>query len=454
MRKKLTLDEIEQSFIDCVGDKFGNKTIIGYLCPMTEQMNKKNWRYIVECDCGEKTVIAREQMDKYKRNQVEKSPCCLVSPKYYVGLEFHNYKVVEVESISPTEKYSNQTLYKVFCKKCNKYSWYSLTFIKWLIKNSKPNHECKKCKEFGESYIIKEEKKLVGKIVGYSKVLSFFKTLKVPGTTYENHLERIYKCVCINCGAIGYKTYDYLRSTTSAKVKKCPCCENKKVNKMFSRNDSLIGLRFKNFSVIDFAGKSGTNRLWTCVCNCGDISERTTGYLVSKIVLDMVPDDKATCRKCPTKFDDYKIGQVLEKNKIVDIDLTNKKFMLECKCGDKRWVTSKHVFSFHDSKFIACRKCNTVTHGESTTDAYKSWNILRKKNSVGSIVIQNCLYDDYEQFKIASRVPDLNGWVLRTKKEALYTLDTIYWEKIKKYKVVQVDLKETVNDIRKLLKNG
>lgn len=123
----------------------------------------------------------------------------------------------------------------------------------------------------------------------------FSNWLVIEATDKKSSTAILYKCKCIHCGHIGYKT--------SSELKKCERnrCEN-------CRATHLVGQRFGKLVVIERAGVTDyRHTIWKCQCDCGNITYGTYGHLVH--------GDKSSCG-CITSKGETKIAQLLKENNI------------------------------------------------------------------------------------------------------------------------------------------
>ena len=105
----------------------------------------------------------------------------------------------------------------------------------------------------------------------------------------------LYKCKCVHCGHIAYKTSTVLKKEAYDKCENC-------------RATWLVGKRFGKLVVEERAGATlYRHSIWRCKCDCGNITYGTYSHLSS--------GDKTSCG-CITSRGEAKINQILTENNI------------------------------------------------------------------------------------------------------------------------------------------
>lgn len=120
----------------------------------------------------------------------------------------------------------------------------------------------------------------------------------------------LYKCKCIHCGHIGYKTSPDLKTYAFDRCENC-------------RATWLIGQRFGKLVVEERAGATQyRHTVWKCRCDCGNITYGTYTHLAS--------GDKISCG-CVVSKGEAKINQILTEN---NIEFIQQKTFDSCRFSD------------------------------------------------------------------------------------------------------------------------
>lgn len=193
----------------------------------------------------------------------------------------------------------------------------------------------------------------------------------------------LYKCKCIHCGHIGYKTSPDLKTYAFNRCENC-------------RATHLVGQRFGNLTIIERAGITPYHHtLWKCQCDCGNITFGTYGHLVS--------GDKISCG-CITSKGEAKICQILKEN---NIDFVQQKTFDTC-----RFETSNQLakFDFYLPKHNVIIEYDGAQHFEEKGHGWftdKNLQQIKKRDvyktqwcQENNILLIRIPYTEYEKLSI------------------------------------------------------
>lgn len=125
--------------------------------------------------------------------------------------------------------------------------------------------------------------------------------------------------------------------------------------------NDIIGTRFGEIVVTEFAGKGNSNELrYKVKCDCGEIQEVSRNFIIHK---------KRKCGKCRVKeqkefFDNYAealVGQVIGDLTVLKVVGKRPAFyIVECKCGKKERVPKSQL----NNRKRRCKTCNTTKNNK------------------------------------------------------------------------------------------
>lgn len=144
-----------------------------------------------------------------------------------------------------------------------------------------------------------------------------FNHLLALESTHQAHSNGsiIWKCLC-DCGKIHYVS---LNDLTYGSIKSCGCLQKENAYAVNGKN--LLNQIFGKLLVIKNLNKSDSqgNRIWLCLCDCGNLCEATTSNLLR--------GDKKSCG-CLRSNGEMVISQLLREN---NIPFEMQKTFAECK---------------------------------------------------------------------------------------------------------------------------
>lgn len=113
----------------------------------------------------------------------------------------------------------------------------------------------------------------------------------------------------------------------------------------------LVGKKFNRFTVIKFAFKKHTANFWECVCDCGNIRNRSTSELqTNKIKSCGCLRKENHCQNTRA----VKEGNVYGHMEVLSFAGTEKgrsKFLCKCVCGNEKILWSSNL---RDGKTVSC----------------------------------------------------------------------------------------------------
>ena len=293
-----------------IGKKFGYLTIIS--------VSSKAQYVICECDCGEKNIERKlERLLKTKSGISSCGKCHHGIPfEYYIG---KTYGFLTVNSFSRDKRMGVM----VTCKcKCGN------IVIRKFENNfiNKIQNYCENCWE-GNSL-----NSLIGKKIGTFTVIQKSYTQNPTGRTTQ----MVLKCKCGN---------EIKRTAKSIITNKTNICKCDKCYKGILYSD-LIGKQFNNLTITNI--KKSDKPMIVFKCSCGNIVEKTMGFLDSK-------NHKDNCGYCFNKiyFKNY-IGKTYGLLTIQEIKKEKSLFKAYCKCKCGKTVTR---FLSELGNNSECRNC-------------------------------------------------------------------------------------------------
>lgn len=382
---KLNNTKYDKLKIELVNSIVGPYTIISITPRNDIYRTMNNSDVILKCNkCGElkshtfkEFNALRGRIRKQKELNIEYSGCNICTPN---ELNFSKIKFDKGYRISDTQIISEvigsglntqrDTKYKIHCSCCNKYSIYSYGLIKKITEGFKA---CKGClKKQKRLSSINLYKSYIGKTFGIHRIIKGYKY------KLDNNKSK-YVTVCSHCQTESIKTLSSLRNSLKHPGKFCEHCKDKKYDttSRISAQDDLTGMRFGIFKVLNFSHSDVLtgNRIWLTECNCGSLSERSTGSL--SILIRGKKQDY--CKDCmQTIKNKFKPGDILENGvEILDMDFTNR--LITYNCGTCKTTHTVKMDNFNinvSDNRNNCKNCRSLTHGESHTKFYKDWQKL------------------------------------------------------------------------------
>jgi hypothetical protein len=317
---------------ELIGKKFGKLTVI-------KLVNKNDdGRFIFEtkCDCGE---IKNATKSKLLHNHIL---CCdLCAQK-----ERNDERISKI----PGKKFGKLTVLK-----CLPSSTQNLKFIVQcdcgenfeIDKNSvmwKEVLSCKNCKSdqiivdeenIKSLYVIKNYVKnedMIDQNYGILKILSISHIPESGGNIKLNA-----QCACGNLKEV------YKHSVLKGETKSCGECGYRN-----SIRENLIGKIFGKLKVIGQEPPIDQNRMWLCICECGNKTSVTTGNLNS--------ENSQACGLCRSKIElltGQKINRILVGKKV-----NSNNYLCNCDCGNIRILDSNKIKN-EGKKSCGCLRIRT-----------------------------------------------------------------------------------------------
>ena len=183
---------------------------------------------------------------------------------------------------------------------------------------------------------------LTGKKFGYLTVLK------------ESDIAGQWVCEC-ECGAIVIKKGEYLRNG-----------DTKSCGGAIHRGKQLQGQRFGYLTVIEHVGYRNKEKLWRCLCDCGNYTEVRGGSLTSGRTKSCGCYNKQLSKERLSKINPYKdlsnqTFGLLTPIKIYDSDKRGeKRWLCQCSCGNTCIVLGSNLRTGHTQ---SCG-CLRISHGE------------------------------------------------------------------------------------------
>lgn len=205
--------------------------------------------------------------------------------QYQMGEQVGDYGVTFFKEIAPYISPSgHKTRRATFrCGLCGKYFDANIPSVK---NNYTTSCGCRIKKNIREKYA----NQIIGKKFGRLTVLE---QVVIDNVT-------MYKCKC-DCGNTCVCKAGNL---TSGNTRSCGCLEKDILDKKYFQD--LTGQKFGKLTVLQYLGKRGQNRIWRCLCECGNVVDRTQTTILK---------GNSSCG-CQHSVGESKIANILQQNNI------------------------------------------------------------------------------------------------------------------------------------------
>jgi 5-methylcytosine-specific restriction endonuclease McrA len=199
----------------------------------------------------------------------------------------------------------------------------------------------------------------VGDKIGKISILEPYKYEKRYNRTFK-----VYKCQC-KCGRIVYLDHTQLIRNQLPSCKKCRLTASK----------DLVGKKYNNLLVLrKCKEKQGTNILWECLCDCGNLTKVITGALTS--------GHTKSCG-CINYNRGPKLTWAGQKfGRLTIIKSMGRKWLCKCDCGQETLVISQCIKDGR-TKSCGCLKRELMSGKNSKFwkgGVTKEYRKIRKKN--------------------------------------------------------------------------
>lgn len=211
------------------------------------------------------------------------------------------------------------------------------------------------------------------------------KTNEIRKGTYS----RLFKCKCVNCGHISYKTKGELRSHVEQGSQICRHCNQ----------DSLTGKEFGLLYVHSQAVELTTPQTtyWNCKCICGEWLVLSYGELVSHHI--------SSCKNCQRKSrGEYKVEQLLS---LASIKYETQKTFSTCRYEDSQCLAR---FDFYLPEYNIIIEYDGEQHFRYSGSGWYTeeyWNKRKQKDEYktkwcqeNNIPLIRIPYTEYENLSI------------------------------------------------------
>lgn len=226
------------------------------------------------------------------------------------------------------------------------------------------------------------DNKYIGNKYGKLTILEF---IKKEGSSY------LYKTKC-DCGNYCIKNIYEISRKSRNNPPNCGCTKKIQINE---NQQSYIGKKFNNLTILEFVGKQNNNPLYKYQCDCGTIKES---------VLENIRRSKT----CGCKNIKYKIGDIYQNYKILEIDKSRS--LVECLvCNEKRKLKNANLNNKLNNTCVCKTGYNIKVRSLNKEDQFilkvyrkfiNSIKYRRNKevdidfNDYKSLVLKNCEYCD------------------------------------------------------------
>lgn len=325
------------------------------------------------------------------------NPPGLVS-KLKVGDKTINREIVEIQ-MSGIGRSIIKSKFILKCNWCNNNHTYNYVTVSKMFSpdniNTTKKERCMDCR-FEEKFESNYDRVIGEKFGPYTIV-----DIITKSTNIGNAVFRV-KC---NCGTITEKGYKVLLSIRSSNSAFCIICKPSTINIKIPKDLDITGLKFGIFKVESYIGLNNKfSRVWRCKCNCGGVSELTTGRLSI-----MINKPSTICRWCvPSIHNNFKIGVIYKNRRILNITEHNTDENLITYicilCGYVNTITFSAWNSYirNDEK-EKCLNCKSITHGDTTKTSELVYFYMRWIETKAELIKENKSYDprwnNYLDFK-------------------------------------------------------
>ena len=337
----IKIEEAHERVLRRIGEVFGQRTVIGAVCPVNkfDARNVKNYTFIVKCSCGN-----IEYINPYHLARLEGTTNCIkCKPPVNVAEDFTGEDILflkVLEKVRTEQKNENlksyTSYYKCQCKKCNEI--YEVT--NWSLnsykrnKNEKNGKYIKKVPEFcphcyKNGVNDKNAQKYIGLKFGVMEVISFSRSekIKFKDTTKDSVFVNV---KCHNCNSVRELKLRSLKKLPKAPTY-ClqPGCKQELQRKLESGETTID--KFEILSSINPFNP-----------NSKKVLHRSSDE--SKKLAEALIDKPKGC---------YKSTKLIK----ISTNYKDNEFELECECGSKHQVKYDTVLKAISKPPIKCKKC-------------------------------------------------------------------------------------------------